>query len=87
MLTQTSELAIKSILFLSLEEGEHPISPRQIAESLQCSPSYLAKTMGKLVRAGILRSTKGSHGGVVLVTQLFFCNLTESDLRRDSPVG
>ena len=66
MLTQTSELAFKTLLFLCLEGGGQPLSPRQIAESLECSPSYLAKTVGMLVRAGVLRSIKGSQGGVLL---------------------
>jgi len=66
MLTQTSELAFRTLLFLSLEGDSQPIPPRQIAESLQCSPSYLSKTLRKLVRAGVLRSVRGAHGGVVL---------------------
>lgn len=66
MLTQTSELACKTLLFLGFETGRQPLSPRQIAEALDCSPSYLAKTVGMLVRAGLLRSIKGAHGGVLL---------------------
>jgi len=37
-----------------------------MSERLECSPSYLAKTFGALVRAGILRSVRGVHGGVLL---------------------
>lgn len=66
MLTQTSELAIQTLLFLGLEGGNKPLSPRQISESIKCSPSYLAKTVRMLVRAGILRSVRGAHGGVLL---------------------
>lgn len=66
MLTQTSELAIKSLLLLGLEGNEDPLSPRPLAERLDCSPSYLAKIFGLLVKAGILRSVRGAHGGVML---------------------
>jgi len=66
MLNQTSELAIKTLVFLALEGNGSPMSPRPIAESLNCSRSYLAKTTGLLVRAGILRSTRGINGGVLL---------------------
>ncbi len=68
MLTRTSELACRTLLFLGLNEFDRaqPLSPRRIAESLDCSPSYLAKTAGKLVRAGLLQSVKGAHGGVLL---------------------
>lgn len=66
MLTQTSELAIKTLIFLALEGQGEPLSPRRIALSVECSPSYLAKTVGLLVRAGVLRSIRGSAGGVLL---------------------
>ena len=66
MLTQTTDLAFKTLIFLSLNGGEGPTPPRQIAESFECSPSYLAKTVRRLVRAGVLRSMRGAHGGVVL---------------------
>ena len=66
MLTQTSELAIRTLIFLALEGQGEPLSPRRIALSMECSPSYLAKTVGLLVRAGVLRSIRGSAGGVLL---------------------
>lgn len=66
MLTQTSELAVKAVLFIALQEDERPYSPRLVASSLNCSPSYLAKTANLLVKAGILRSVRGVNGGVLL---------------------
>ncbi len=66
MLTKTSELAVQAILFLALRDNGSPYSPRQLSELLHCSPSYLAKTLNMLVRAGILRSVKGVNGGVLL---------------------
>lgn len=66
MLTQTSELAIKSLIYLALHPGDEPVSPKQMAEQLDCSPSYLAKVTGMLVKAGLLQSVRGVHGGVLL---------------------
>jgi Rrf2 family protein len=66
VLTQTSELAIKTLIFLAVQGQEKPLSPRRIALSMDCSPSYLAKTVGHLVRTGVLRSVRGSAGGVLL---------------------
>ncbi len=66
MLTQTSELAIKTLIFLAVQGQGKPLSPRRIALSMDCSPSYLAKTVGHLVRTGVLRSIRGSAGGVLL---------------------
>jgi len=66
MLTQTSELAVRSLLLLAASDDPNPIPPRQLAKSLDCSPSYLAKTVAMLVRAGILPSVRGARGGVLL---------------------
>lgn len=66
MLTQTSELALRALILIGLDESAEPLSPRRMSERLGCSPSYLAKTLGSLVRAGILRSVRGVHGGVML---------------------
>jgi len=66
VLTQTSELAVRALLLIGLEGGTEPVPPRRLAERLECSPTYLAKTLGLLVKAGVLRSVKGAKGGVYL---------------------
>lgn len=66
MLTHTSELAIKTLMFLAADRTRKPISPRRIAGVLGCSASYLAKTTRALTRTGILRSVRGTSGGVLL---------------------
>lgn len=66
MLTQTSGTAIKALLYLTLNGRHTPMSPREIAERIDASPTYLAKITRMLVKADILRSHRGAHGGVVL---------------------
>ena len=66
MLTQTSELAIRTLVFLTLEGERNPQSPRQIADRIDCSVSYLAKILRTLVGVGILYSVRGARGGVLL---------------------
>lgn len=66
MLTQTSELAIRSLLFIVLEANGRPLGPKTISQRLHCSPLYLAKVLGLLVKAGILRSVRGAKGGILL---------------------
>ena len=66
-MTQTVELAIKTLVLLALEGRSDPQSPRQIADRFDCSVSYLAKVLRTLVGAGILRSVRGAHGGVLLI--------------------
>jgi Rrf2 family protein len=66
MLVQTTEMAIRALLVLTFEDGSAPVTPKQLAEKMGCSPSYLGKTLGTLVKAGILASVRGAHGGVLL---------------------
>lgn len=66
MLTRTSEIAIRALVFLGQSGSDRPVPPRLIATAISCSPTYLAKTLRLLGRAGIVRSRKGAHGGVWL---------------------
>ncbi|MEW6233790.1 MAG: Rrf2 family transcriptional regulator [Candidatus Omnitrophota bacterium] len=66
MLNQTTETAIKVLIYLVLKNGITPISPKNLADELSESPSYLAKITGLLVKAGILRAFRGMSGGVIL---------------------
>lgn len=67
MITQTAELAMQVLLYLSRQAGSEPVPPAVIAEALGASRSYTAKVCGSLARTGILRSTRGAKGGVRLV--------------------
>src|SRR5690606_29975531 len=66
MLTQTSETAIRALIYLVRHGDSGPVSQRQIAREIDASATYLAKTLNMLVKAGILQSQHGVHGGVSL---------------------
>ena len=66
MLTQTSESAIRVLIFIAQQGGNGPIGHRHIAERLGESPTYMAKVTSRLVRANILRAHRGAMGGVTL---------------------
>ncbi len=57
---------MRSLIFLCSEGDGVPRSPRQIAEQLTESPTYLAKVVRHLVKAGILLAHRGATGGVTL---------------------
>lgn len=67
MLTKTSLSAVRALAFLAYQRREQPWSPRSIAQQLGESPTYLAKVVRHLVRAGILKAHRGVTGGVVLL--------------------
>ena len=66
MITGTTELAIRALILLVQRDGGGPLPPTRMAESLQCSPTYLGKTLNLLVKADVLRSVRGARGGVFL---------------------
>ncbi|MBZ0256281.1 Rrf2 family transcriptional regulator [bacterium] len=66
MINQTTEISIKTLIYLTLRDSDAPVSPKYLAEELNESPSYMAKITGLLVKAGILRAHRGVSGGVTL---------------------
>lgn len=66
MLTQTSLSAIRALVFLGLNRRDTLWSPRSMAQHLGESPTYLAKVVRLLVRAGILTAHRGAAGGMLL---------------------
>lgn len=57
------------MIYLAVEGSDEPVSPRRIAERMGCSPSYLSKVTGDLAKGGLLRTFRGSQGGVVLARE------------------
>ena len=66
MLTQTSITAVRMLMHLEREAAGEIASLKEIAETLNESPTYLVKIARHLVRAGILRAQRGQAGGVTL---------------------
>lgn len=69
MLTQTSETALRALIYIALNEAGQVITPREIAPKLNASPTYLAKITRMLVKSDILVSHRGVNGGVSLARQ------------------
>ena len=66
MLGKTSISAIRALLFLAQQTDGGWWSPRRLAAELGESPTYLAKVLRHLARAGIVGVARGVHGGVRL---------------------
>ena len=67
MLGKTSLSAIRAILLLAQQEAGSCWSPRKLAETLEESPTYMAKVVRHLVKCGVFEAEKGVKGGVRLV--------------------
>jgi len=66
MLTRTTETALMALIYLVTEKEKTRVSPGEVAARIGVSASYLAKIFTDLVKADILISQRGAHGGVTL---------------------
>jgi len=66
MLNQTSEHAIRAVLYLAQANGE-AVPADRIAQALGAPGNYLGKTLQLLARRGLLASARGPQGGFRLV--------------------
>ena len=65
-LSTRGQYGTRALLDLALHKEEAPILLRDIARRQQIPPLYLAHLIAPLVAAGIVRSTRGTGGGVWL---------------------
>lgn len=62
MISQTSEYALRAVVHLADQEGRSLTTP-EIAEATRVPVGYLAKVLGQLAKAGLVKSQRGLHGG------------------------
>lgn len=65
MISQTAEYALRAVACLARRPNE-PQTTRDIAGWTRVPTGYLAKVMQTLVRARLVRSRRGIHGGFLL---------------------
>lgn len=65
MFSQTTEYALRAMIWLVDHEGE-PQTVRSIAAGMQAPPMYLSKVMRQLVHAGLVHGQRGKTGGFTL---------------------
>jgi Rrf2 family transcriptional regulator, iron-sulfur cluster assembly transcription factor len=63
MLSQTSEHAIRAILYLAQQPRGTRVPAEAIARALEAPANYLSKTLNILSKQGILGSARGPAGG------------------------
>jgi len=85
-ITEATSIAIHLCVRLT-QTGEKFYSTRKVAEELDMSVHHLAKVVQKLVKAGILESSRGGQGGVRLLKpteeiSVFDLNMAVVDLSK-----
>jgi Rrf2 family transcriptional regulator, iron-sulfur cluster assembly transcription factor len=69
VLSQTSEYALKAVLYLADHDSAGPVRVSVIADALGIPQNYLSKTLHALVRSGVLASGRGPTGGFRLARE------------------
>jgi Rrf2 family protein len=65
-ITTLAEYGVICALHLARRVNEGPITGRELAEAEQLPVDYVEQILGRLRRAGVVRSTRGAHGGYEL---------------------
>ncbi len=67
LFSRKCEYALQGILYLAKSAPGTSVSAQQIAEDLGISKEFISKTLQQLVQEGIVRSSRGKHGGFSLI--------------------
>lgn len=63
MFSQTTQYAIRAVVILAYHRDSPPVGNSVLAVQAKIPPSYLAKVLQGLVKAGIVESRRGARGG------------------------
>ena len=85
-LSTKGRYAARAVLELALEYGTGPIMLRKIACKQEISVRYLERMMAKLANTGIVRSTRGQHGGFSLAKSPAEIKLSEVVQAVEGPI-
>ncbi len=66
-LSTRARYAIRALLDLSINAAKGPVSLKEIAMRQEISMSYLEHLINPLVAGGVIRTVRGSKGGIILV--------------------
>jgi Rrf2 family protein len=76
-LTNAADYAIRSMIYIASLPEDRVVLRSEVAEAQRIPPSFMAKILRGLVRAGLLRSSRGVHGGFTLARSAAEINLLE----------
>ena len=65
-LTNAADYAIRSMLYIASLPEDRVVLRSEVADAQNVPSSFLAKILRELSRAGLLRSSRGVHGGFAL---------------------
>jgi Rrf2 family protein len=66
MITREADYAIRVMLYLAgCGNGQQPVATEQLAQEMEIPYRFLRRIVSRMVKAGLLRTTRGRGGGLV----------------------
>ena len=84
-ITRQADYAVRAVLYLA-RSGEQRVATNMIAEEQRIPPSFLAKIVSQLSIAGLLHTSRGARGGVMLAREAKEISLLEVIEAIDGPI-
>ncbi|HEY3384695.1 MAG TPA: Rrf2 family transcriptional regulator [Vicinamibacterales bacterium] len=66
-LTRAADYGVRVMIHLASDENSARASLTDLAAAAEVSPAFLSKVLQRLVRAGLVASRRGKHGGFEIV--------------------
>ena len=86
-ITRQADYAVRAMLFLAKLEPTQRAATSQIAEVQKIPPSFLAKIISQLSIAGLIHTSRGARGGVLLSRPAASISLLEVVEAIDGPIS
>jgi Rrf2 family protein len=86
-ITRQADYAVRAVLYLAQLEPGVRASTSQIATEQSIPITFLAKIISQLAASGVVRTTRGSRGGVTLAKPMNEISLLEVVEAIDGPVS
>ena len=86
-ITRQADYALRAMVYLSRLEPNQRAATKKIAEIQKIPPSFLAKIISQLSIAGLIHTSRGAHGGVVLSRPASEISLLEVVEAIDGPIA
>jgi len=85
-ITRQADYALRAMLYLARQAPEQRSATSQIAEEQHIPPSFLAKIISQLSIAGLIHTSRGARGGVLLARKPEEISLLEVVEAIDGPI-
>ena len=85
-ITRQADYAVRAVLHLARMNGNQRAATSQVAKEQHIPPSFLAKIISQLSIAGLLHTSRGARGGVMMAREPKDVSLLEVIEAIDGPI-